>query len=245
MGQIKENKRAILITGTIVPNSNFVAHTNTEQRRQEYMAGFLFYSLQFPDDDIYFLENSSYNFNADEKFLSLLKETKITLMKFPVSDKFSEGKGYQEFEMIDGFVEKYFEQYKSLIKITGRYKVLNIKEISTSLTSDMLADSHKKHRVTQTNVFCVTSDFYKHHIKSLYLQVNDAGGRFIEHVVYEKLITENVLNKVNLFSENPVITGFSGSYGGTLSRNKYKMMLRNMERKVLRIFDIHQFLIEY
>jgi hypothetical protein len=245
MGQIKENKRAILITGTIVPNSNFVAHTNAGQRRLEYMDGLLFYASQFSDDDIFFLENSSYNFNADEKFLSFLRENKITLMKFPVSDKFSEGKGYQEFEMIDGFVEKYFEQYKSFIKITGRYKVLNIKEISASLISDMLADSHKKHRVTQTNLFCVTSDFYQQHIKNLYLQVNDAGGRFIEHVVYEKLITENVLNKVNLFSKNPVITGFSGSYGGTLNRNKYKMMLRNIERKILKAFGIHQFLIEY
>ncbi len=70
-------------------------------------------------------------------------------------------------------------------------------------------------------------------------------GFFIEHVVYDKLVKEHLLQKTSLFCKNPIITGFSGSYGGTLNRNKYKMMLRNIERLILRILNIHQFLIEY
>ena len=64
-------------------------------------------------------------------------------------------------------------------------------------------------------------------------------------MVYDILIENSILNNVELFNENPIITGFSGSYGGTLNRNKYKMILRNFERKLLSILGIHQFVIEY
>lgn len=245
MGKIITHKRALLITGTIVPNSNFVAHTNVADRRQEYFDSIVFYANQFPDDDLFFIENSTYNFNTDEAFKKLFKEKNISLLKFPVSDKFNEGKGYQEFEMLDQCVEKLSPTYETFIKITGRYKVLNLKELTTIDCNTMIADSHKKHKVTQTNVFYVTSTFYNRHLKGLYLNVNDSKGRYIEHEVYDKLIAENSLNKVKLFSKNPIIKGFSGSYGGSLKRNKYKMILRNLERKILIASNIHQFIIEY
>ncbi len=59
MEQVRVDKRALLITGTIVPNSNFVAHTNASQRRDEYYASLLFYADNFKNDDLFFLENSS------------------------------------------------------------------------------------------------------------------------------------------------------------------------------------------
>lgn len=245
MGQVNTDKRALLITGTIIPNSSFVVHTNIEQRRQEYFDGLIFYASQFPDDDLYFIENSSFDFSTDEQFQKLFKEKNITLIKFPLSINFTEGKGYQEFEMLDNTIEKLSSKYNVFIKITGRYKVLNLKKITDGNCEYMTADSHKKHKVTQTNVFCVTSKFYNTYLKGLYLNVNDTKGRFIEHEVYNKLVTENLLKDVKLFSENPIITGFSGSYGGTLNRNKYKMNLRNIERKILAILGIHQFRIEY
>jgi hypothetical protein len=245
MGQINPDKRALLITGTIIPNSSFVVHTNIEQRRQEYFDGLIFYASQFPDDDLYFIENSSFDFSTDEQFQKLFKEKNITLIKFPVSINITEGKGYQEFEMLDNTIEKLSSKYNVFIKITGRYKVLNLKEITNRNCEYMTADSHKKHKVTQTNVFCVTSKFYSTHLKGLYLNVNDTKGRFIEHEVYNKLVTKNLFKDIQLFSENPIITGFSGSYGGTLNRNKYKMKLRNIERKILAILGIHQFIIEY
>ena len=83
MGKINSNKKAILITGTIVPNSVFVAHTNIEQRKQEYIEGLLFYKAQFPNDDIFFLENSTHDFTTDSQFSDLFKKHHITLIKFP------------------------------------------------------------------------------------------------------------------------------------------------------------------
>ena len=66
-----KNNRALLITGTIIPNSNFVEHINVEQRRLEYIDALVFYSSQFPNDDLFFLENSAYNFYKDKEFQKL------------------------------------------------------------------------------------------------------------------------------------------------------------------------------
>lgn len=245
MGEINSNKKAILITGTIVPNSVFVAHTNVEQRKQEYIEGLLFYKAQFPNDDIYFLENSSYDFENDMPFKTILLNNNITLIKFPISNKIQEGKGYQEFEMLDASIERLKNSYNYFVKVTGRYKVLNIKHIIQTKNIEFIADSHKKHHVTQTNVFCVKGSFYNKHFKNLYVKSNDSEGVFIEHVIYDHLVKNKLLQHTNLFYKNPIITGFSGSYGGTLNRNKYKMILRNIERCVLRVLNIHEFLIEY
>ena len=245
MGQVKQNKRCLLITGTVVPNSNFVVHTNAEQRLSEYCDALLFYRAEFPNDAIYFLENSSYDFSKDNKLQKLFLEKEIVLMKFPVSDKFAQGKGYQEFEMLDKAVEELRYKFYSFIKITGRYKVINLKQIADLSNSELVIDCHKKTKVAQTNVFMGTLDFYAQHLSGSYKKVNDAQGIYIEKIVYDKLVAEKLSDKISLFSKNPLITGVSGSYGGTLNRNKLKLKIRNAERVFMRLLKIKQFLIEY
>ncbi len=244
MGEVKQ-KRALLITGTIVPNSNFVTHSNAKYRRDEYYASLQFYADIFKEDDLFFLENSSFDFSTDTKFQKLFLNRHITLFKFPVSDKFSQGKGYQEFEMLDQVIDALKNNYTSFIKITGRYKVFNLKELVSFSCEGLVADSHKKHKVTQTNVFYVNVNFYTNYLKGLYKQVDDSNGIYIEKVIYKKIQSKKLEKQVKLFYSNPIITGISGSYGGTLNRNKIKMKLRNVERKLLRLFKINQFLIEY
>lgn len=245
MGEVASNKRALLITGTIVPNSNFVAHTDIKQRRDEYYSSLLFYAANFQKDDLYFLENSSYDFSTDIEFQKLFLDKRITLLKFPVSDKFNQGKGYQEFEMLDAAVSKLSDSYNSFIKITGRYQVSNLKGLTNFYCDGLVADFHKKFKVTQTNVFYFNGNFYNKYLKSLYLKVNDDKGIYIERVIYEFLKSNGIKKNIKLFKENPIIVGVSGSYGGTLNRNKLKMKIRNMERKLLSLVGVNQFLIEY
>lgn len=245
MGQVKQNTKCLLITGTVVPNSNFVAHTNVEQRLSEYYEALLFYRTEFPSDAIYFLENSSYDFSKDEKWQKLFSSANITLMKFPVSDKFDLGKGYQEFEMLDKAVESLLGKYDLFVKITGRYKVLNLKQLINDPDKELVIDCHKKFEVAQTNVFYGTLNFYNSYLKGLYKKVDDSKGIYIEKIVYKEIVEKGVLNKISPFSANPLITGISGSYGGTLNRNKLKLIVRNMERKFMHAFGIKQFLIEY
>jgi hypothetical protein len=245
MGQINENKICLLVTGTIVPNSNFVAHQDAWQRRIEYMEALRFYREMMKEMPIYFLENSVYDLNSDKEFSDFLKACHINLLKFPVSDKFKEGKGYQEFQMLDEAVDQLGKSYNTFAKVTGRYKVTNLPELIAGSGKGINIDLHKKFKVAQTNVFACEMDFYREHIKGLYVKANDEGGVFIEKVIYNKLMGGSLLNAVNMFVANPEIEGVSGSYGGSLRRNPLKMMIRKMERKVFGILGIKQFLIEY
>lgn len=244
MGKI-EHKRAILITGTVIPNSNYVSHADPEKRLKEYYEALLFNSGVLSNDDIYFLENSDYDFSTDEKFQKLFKEKNITLVKFPKSQKYEQGKGYQEFEMLDKTMIQLGEKYKSFIKLTGRYKVLNIEELTGIECENIVIDCHKKPAVAQTNVFYCTFDFYKNNLMGLFKESDDSQLMFIEKIVYKKLMLPGVIEKIKMFPKNPIVKGISGSYGSSLNRNKTKMKLRNIERKLLNVLGAKQFLVEY
>jgi hypothetical protein len=245
MGQVNENKTCLLVTGTIVPNSNFVAHKDAAQRRNEYMEALKFYRETMKDMSIYFLENSSYDFDNDKEFMEFLKVKQVNLLKFPVSDKFREGKGYQEFQMLDEAVERLNKSYGIFVKVTGRYKVMNLPRLIAGINGEINIDLQKKFKVAQTNVFICRIEFYQQHIKGLYVKANDEGGMFIEKVIYGKLVNESLLDAVSMFAVNPEIEGVSGSYGGSLKRNPLKMMIRQVERKIFRILGVKQFLMEY
>lgn len=245
MGEITKHNLCLLITGTIVPNSNFVVHTNVEERRREYFDNLVFYSNMFPGYKIFFLENSSYDFSLDGDFTSMLSDKKIELVKFPVSDKFEQGKGYQEFEMLDKQALNIQSYFKYFVKITGRYRVLNLNFLLPAKDFSLVADAHKKPAVVQTNVFLSSLDFYLKNFVGLYKQVDDSKGIFIEKIIYTKIFSAGLHKAIYLFDRNPIITGISGSYGGTLKRNKHKLTARNIERKILKLFNIRQFLIEY
>jgi hypothetical protein len=244
MGKINKNT-ALFVTGTIVPNSTYVAHNDINSRRKEYLDNLRFYVSVFPKGSIYFLENSAYDLARDEEFQELFKNNSITLLKYPVSDKYNLGKGYQEFQMLDQAIEQLAGHYTSFIKVTGRYRVTNILKLTGVTKAEFIVDCHKKPKVAQTNVFYVTAEFYKKYLKGLYQNADDSKHHFIEKVIYDALADKKLLGKISPFRVNPIVRGISGSYGGTLNRNKYKMMARNFERRIMSLLGIKQFLIEY
>jgi len=113
----KLNKRAILLTGTIIPNSIYTEHINQVERLNEYIVAIKFYLDTFKHDDLYFLENSEYDLQNDDKINELLLNKRFRILKFKKSDKYFEGKGYQEFEMIDAAVSKLQNEYQALLKL--------------------------------------------------------------------------------------------------------------------------------
>ena len=99
---------AIVLTGTIVPNSNFTTYTNPQVRRAEYLAAIHYYSGFAP---VYFLENSAYDLASDPEFIS---SEDVAIRKFPVSKFAERGKGFQEFEMLDAWLNQ-----KSILQRAG------------------------------------------------------------------------------------------------------------------------------
>ena len=236
-------RRCVLITGTIIPTVPGLQQSDVQSRRDEYLAALHFYrdALKLP---IFFLENSGYDVEADKEFQDLFMQG-IELMKFTPSEDPEKGKGYQEFEMLDNAVGQMPERYTSFIKITGRYIVENIKALACLPVNGLMADLHRKTKVTITGSFISDRKFYSEYIDGLYNDCNDDKGAWIERVLYRTIKEQKLWDRVDLFPKNPIYKGVPGSHEGTLERHPLKMKLRNAERRVLRALNVHQFPYEY
>src|SRR5690606_4094875 len=129
-----KNDIVILMTGTIKPNSlATLAIKDPEIRMKQYIEAITFY-LSYTDLNIVFTENSGVslenefsNYNNRIEFL-----TYESLPNIP--DK---GKGFKELEIINYSLKnsKFIANSDSIIKITGRLKVLNINELCATFLS--------------------------------------------------------------------------------------------------------------
>ena len=197
----------LIITATLEPNSVFVSQQDSTARKKEYLKGLNYYLSNF-GGEIYFIENSSYDFEKDHDFQQLFINERVTLMQFPESTAFEKGKGFQEFEMLDSAVEQLASKHNSFIKVTGRYVVTNFNQLKNQPCNDMVIDRHKKKGVAITSFFKCNTQFYLTHLKGEYKNANDSGGVFIEHVVYSRLLNLKK-SHLNLFKSTPLYQGLS------------------------------------
>jgi hypothetical protein len=209
-------------------------------RLQEYISAIRFYLMQFGDLDLYFLENSSFDPASSAEFMKLMSMPRFHLLKFPASEKHNEGKGYQEFEMLDEAVEQ-LSQYGRFIKITGRYRIKNAAAITKFRCGGMLVDLNRKHRTAQSYILYFTRDFYLRYLSGAYKNAHDSAGRFIEHVIYERITHSAALGICQLFPKTPLIEGIAGSSGRLMKRNPLRVFIRNLERGIYRPLGIRAF----
>lgn len=235
------NKRAVLLTGTIIPNSVYTSYNNPQIRLKEYLFAIKFYKIHFKDDDIYFLENSEFDLSNNSDFLMLKQEINFSLLKYNKSERYNEGKGYQEFEMLDSAVESLKNNYNSFIKITGRYLISNAFELTNFNCKGIVVDLNTREKRADTYFLYFTQEFYTGYLKNEFKKVNDSAGIFIEHVVYNKIVYSNMLNYSNLFFKTPLLEGVTGSYGLTLKRNKLKVIIRDCGRFIYNLLGIKRF----
>jgi hypothetical protein len=235
---MRDKKQCLIITATITPNSNFISHANPKERRTEYLEVLKYYITNY-SGDIYFTENSAYNFDDDEAFQNLFKQKNVFFLNFQKSTEIEKGKGYQEFKVLDELVSKLENKYDEFIKVTGRYLVTNFNTLAKQENKGIIIDRHEIKKVAITSFFKCNMDIYQSLIKNSYKEVNDAQGIFIEHIIYKRL--KNVdLGKIDLFIKTPLFKGVSGSYGGSLNRHQLKIKLINIERALLRIKGIKE-----
>jgi hypothetical protein len=222
----------ILLTGTIIPHSLFVVHADPKLRREEYITAIKYYSQFCP---VYFLENSEYDIFADPEFSSL---NNVTIRKFPVSPEYLLGKGYQEFEMIDKWLETEKNPPPRIIKITGRYIIKNFQQIFNEcrdVDEDIcLIDLYRKPRVAISSLFSITRDNYSRYFRGAYLECNDQIGIYIEHVLFKRIISSNL--RTRCFQYDPRISGIDGSTGTDLSGNRIMHLIRNQKRFIYHLF---------
>lgn len=223
----------IVLTGTIIPNSTFVLHSNFKERKQEYLAAIKYYKDFAP---VYFLENSTYPLVSDQDFIGIKN---IFLRKFPASENLDRGKGYQEFEMINKWLKTENVIPKRFIKITGRYKILNFKNIFREClakkTDYLLIDRHKRSLLAMTRLFCMDTDYFKRYLMDIYLDCNDQNGDWVERVLYRKISAEKISSQI--FSHEPLFVGIDGSTGAHLHAYCVKRLIKSFLRRVNYYFD--------
>ncbi|NEN25728.1 hypothetical protein G3O08_19750 [Cryomorpha ignava] len=234
---------AICMTATITPNTVLVSATDVSERLADYKKCIRFY-LDQTNLPIYFLENSDYDLSKDVDFEVFKAVERFKLIRFKPHPDSEKGKGFQEFYTLDRFVKNHLKE-SVLIKVTGRYIVKNVEVLIAQIQSQLTIDLHRKMKVAITGFFVVDKAIYLAHFYEKYKLANDKNGKFIEHVLYDEIMSSSLKSITTLLPQNSQYRGVSGSYGGSLERNKYKMMVRQMERKILRSLDIPQFLIEY
>jgi hypothetical protein len=223
---------SILLTGTIIPHSSFVVHSDPNLRRDEYIVAIKYYSQFCP---VYFLENSEYDIFADPEFLSC---TNVTVRKFPVSTQYSRGKGFQEFEMIDKWFETEKNPPRRIIKITGRYIIKNFQQIFSeccNVEEDIcLIDLYRKPKVAISSLFSITRDNYFRYFKGIYQECDDQKGFWIERILFKKITSSNL--KTRFFQHEPQVYGISGSLGTILSGRKINYIIYNQKRLIYNFF---------
>ena len=233
--------RCIIVTGSIIPNVKIFEAETPQIRRKQYLDVLSYYQKNF-SEPIYFLENSTYDFSNDDGFNRVF-DSGIRLIKFPASDKIFEGKGYQEFQMIDQFVKSSSSDYSSFVKITGRYKFHNITDLVDIPCNGLVIDIYRRYQWAVTNVFCSTYDFYLKHLLNIYSEVNDSRGQAIERRIYKKISNDNLWEFVRIFLVSPVYTvPFS-----TRERfENWRTVLNtatNIERKFINKFSLREIFI--
>lgn len=233
----------LCLTGTIAPHADHVAITDAAERLEAYKKAISFY-LDETGFQIAFLENSDFDLSGDVHFNRWLDHERFSVHRYPHHPDTSRGKGFQEFFMLDRFVREDLST-PMMLKVTGRYLVRNIMQLASGIQGPLTIDMHRKLRVAITSVFAVERNTYLDYLADAYLEACDAEGRYIEHVIYQKVASSDLAERTQLLPHNPLLEGVSGSYGGSLQRNKYKMMLRSVERSLNRGLGIRSFLIEY
>ena len=247
------NERCVIVTGTIVPNIVLHGHEDVDiavqgmelvdplARRSRYLETLSLYA-SIMKDEIYFLENSSYDFSKDTEFRELFRKTGITLVKFPRSKFVERGKGFQEFEMLDEFVRSVSGQYRHFVKLSGRYQYRNISSLIDAHFEGALIDMNRSRRVAITSIFCATFDFYKKHLLGLYLLADDRQGAWIERRLYERLRDRSFRQSVHLFPTEPDLKLWSvfGRHERGTALTHLKRVVRNGERAILRKLMVNE-----
>lgn len=233
------NKRAIILTATIIPNSIYTTHVNPEDRLNDYKTALKFYCAVFKNDDVFFIENSEYDLDNNKLFNNIKTELKFKVIRFPKSNEFNRGKGYQEFEMLQQTIEQIKNNYSFFIKITGRYIIKNIHQITKNYYNGYYIDLRFKTKAAEVYLLGFDFESYKTNLLDAYKLVNDAQGKYIESVLYSNAITTNIKSKVHLFT--PILSGITGSNSIILKRNEVRVILRNIERVFNRLIGKKQF----
>lgn len=216
---------AIVLTSTIVPNSIKTKYIDPSKRRLEYLKAIEYYKNY---GDIFFLENSSYQIEKDKDFYQYKN---VYIRKFPTSQHYEKGKGYQEFEMLDNWIKSEKNLPEHWIKITGRYIITNFNHIYNDIltsNNELIIEQNSKKKWAHTNLFYISTEYYKNNFLGIFENCDDSSGKYIEHIIHDKI---QGFSCCRVFKTLPLFEGINASTGIVFRYNfgkKIKHLANNL-----------------
>lgn len=226
-----------IITGTIKPPVQMSQLTlrDEEERLRQYRESMEFFIDSGAFSKIVFCENSGYGM---EKFFPLIahgerKGIKLELLSFQgdTGKVCFHGKGYGEGESM-AYVfshSKIAVREPYFVKITGRLKVDNIKNIVERLHQEKTYFNIPNRTIRDlydTRIYGMPTEQFQKVFLDVYGQVMDQQGIFLERV-YTRVIQENQIQVTN-FPVYPRIVGMSGSGGAVYDYTEWKCKVKDL-----------------
>lgn len=225
---------AIVLTGTIRPNAPSGSVANPEERLTEYRQVLRFCQQFAP---VIFLENSDYPLAHQPDFA---ESPRLCVHRFPPSSSPERGKGFQEFEMMDAWLDNEPNPPERWLKITGRYQVLNLAAILAECQRErgcsLLIDQLARSRMARTYLFYSTSKFYHERIAGIYQQCDDRTGDWIERVIFRAL-DQPPRPPVRFFKTQPRLRAVAGSSGAAFPTGGFQWRIKQGLRHLNRLVD--------
>lgn len=180
-----KDKLVILLTGCINPNGmSFTELQNPDIRKAQYIEAIKFY-LKNTDNAIVFVENSGNDISSE----FLYQDDRLEIITFSGNDYDKAlGKGYGEMLILKyAFENSHFIKRSSAIcKITGRYKVLNVKHILQSYLEsdcDVMVDLTRRMKYADSRIFIADKHFFLDFLFKNIDLINDSTGFYFEHAL--------------------------------------------------------------
>lgn len=226
-----------IITGTISPDRrmNQLAVTDTEERLKQYTDALEFLISEKVFSKIVFCDNSAYAVEQLQFLEDLAAGNGIRLELLSFQGDSAQcvrhGKGYGEGEILE-YVFSNSELLRNesfFVKITGRLKVVNIREICRRLKTDKIYFNIPNRTIREyydTRIYAMPVEIFRQFFLSAYSRVWDDRGIYLEKV-YTRVLLQNRLTVSN-FPQYPRITGIGGSTGLKYEYTEWKCKIKDL-----------------
>jgi len=237
----------LILSATIQPpaNARNLNRIDVNDRKQDYLNAFGFYMDALHNKIINFIiftDNSGYDLSFLENTIDPDIRHHIELISYNGLDyEPDKGRGFGEFKLLDYTMEhsQIIQQYgtQSIIwKITGRYQLINLKELIHSYPSGKQFMCHCRNYPMywcDTYVLAWTLDFYQKYLSGVYRYLDESGGHDSAESYFRKHI--DCLKAVEIkkrFSLIPQLVGIRAYDNQAYEQERLKNMLRSVMNKI-------------
>lgn len=210
----------VILTATILPHAThgiYCVNQTEQQRYMEYKRNLAFLARSKIFKRIVFLENSRSQYLSELCSYAKILEgygSKMEVYHYPIADEsIVLGKGYGEGCLIKDFLlaQNDIGDNQYFLKITGRYKVINIRRLVRSFmcglmeypSIDFIGAGFRTLQsgvnVVSTAVLVSKVGFWKEHLIDSYMAVDDKRGLAFEAVI--RRVLDNRLESGNVIGE--------------------------------------------